>query len=110
MTSKPEWVSGNVFIRPNQLKRVGDKIDGHKHNFDHTTIFFRGRFNVKAKLPDGRVIEREFAAPSHCLIKADVEHEITALEDDSEFWCVYSHRDPQGRVTEQFTGWEKAYY
>ncbi len=105
----PEWVSGNVFIRPNKLAKVGDRVNGHTHNFDHTTIFFRGRFQVKATLPDGTKIEREFTAPAHCLIRADVTHELIALEDDSEFWCVYAHRDPQGRITQHYTGWEQAY-
>lgn len=43
--------------------------------------------------------EREYAAPSYVLIKAEVEHKITFLEP-SEFWCVYSHHDAQGRVTQ----------
>lgn len=106
---QPEFVSGNIFVRPNALANIGDKVDGHTHNFDHTTIFFRGSFHVKATLPDGRVIERDFVAPDHCLIRADVTHEITALEPDSLFWCVYAHREPQGRITQSYTGWEKAY-
>jgi quercetin dioxygenase-like cupin family protein len=106
---RPEFISGNVFIRPNRLDRAGDRIAGHTHNFDHTTIFFSGRFRVKATLPDGRVIESEFTAPDHCLIRADATHEIVALDDASEFWCVYSHRDPQGRVTQVRTGWPDAY-
>jgi hypothetical protein len=105
----PEWISGNIYIRPNCLPRVGDKVNGHKHNFDHTTIVFKGAVHVRAVTPDGRVIEQNFSAPSHFLVKKDVEHEITATEDDTVFWCVYSHRDAQGRVTQEFTGWEEAY-
>lgn len=104
-----EWVSGNVFIRPNKLAKAGDRTDGHKHNFDHTTVVFKGGVHVKAKLPNGTEIERDFIAPSHCLIRADVEHEITALSDDTEYWCVYSHRDPQGEVTQHYDGWGTAY-
>lgn len=106
---QPEWQSGNIFIRPNVLEKAGDKVTGHKHNFDHTTIVFSGAIRVKAKLPSGAEIEREFTAPAHCLIKAGVEHEITALQDGTLFWCVYSHRDPQGRVVERYTGWPDAY-
>jgi hypothetical protein len=106
---KPEWISGNIFIRPNPLPKKGNMVLGHKHNFDHTTIVFTGSVHVKAKLPDGRVIEKDFVAPSHFLVKADVEHEIVALEDGTEFWCVYSHRDPQARITEHYTGWDEAY-
>ena len=104
-----EWISGNVFIRPNRLEKAGDKSGGHTHNFDHTTIFFRGSFRVNATLPSGVALQREFTAPAHCLIRADVMHEIVALVDDSEFWCVYSHREPQGDVSLVNTGWDAAY-
>lgn len=104
-----EWVSGNIFIRKNRLEAVGDACHGHRHNFDHTTIVFTGAVRVKATLPDGQVIVRDFKAPAHMLIKAEVVHELTALEPHSEFWCVYSHRTPQGEVTEAATGWEDAY-
>lgn len=104
-----EFVSGNVYIRKNVLKEVGDRINGHTHNFDHTTIFFRGAFHVKATLPNGEIIERDFVAPAHALIKAEVKHEIIATSKDSEFWCVYSHRTPQGDIAIEATGWGSAY-
>jgi hypothetical protein len=109
VSGHPEWVSGNIFIRPNRLDRVGDKCAGHKHNFDHTTIVYSGAVHVRAVLPDGRVIERDFEAPAHFLVRKDVEHEITATVSQTVFWCVYAHRDPQGRVTQEVTGWEEAY-
>lgn len=105
----PEWVSGNIYIRQNVLTEKGDVVEGHKHNFDHTTIVHTGSVHVKAKLPDQSIIEKDFIAPSHFLVKAEVEHEITALEDNTEFWCVYSHRDPQGRVQLEYDGWTTAY-
>lgn len=105
-----EWISGNIFIRPMRGAKTGDLLaDGHRHNFDHTTIVFKGAVHVEALLPDGRVVTRDFAAPSHFLVKAEVEHKITALADDSEAWCVYAHREPQGDVIQDYTGWEGAY-
>lgn len=109
MSQQPEWISGNVFIRPNYLAAVGDRIDGHTHAFDHTTIIFTGGVHVRALLPDGTVLERDFSAPSHFLVRAEVQHTIIAIAPDTTFWCVYSHRDPQGRVTLEKTGWEEAY-
>lgn len=106
--STAEWISGNVFIRANLLEFKGDKCDGHKHNFAHTTIIRKGSVHVKATLPDGTIKEGDFFATGlhgHFLVKADVEHEIIALEDNTEFWCIYSHRDAQGRVTEENEGW-----
>jgi hypothetical protein len=108
-----EWISGNIFIRPNQLATAGDVTEGHTHNFDHTTIVYKGAIHVKATLPDGTVIERAFGEGTgngrHCLIRADVTHEITALVDDTEYWCVYSHREPQGEISQVFTGWQEGY-
>lgn len=101
-----EWVSGNVFIRVNPLKNIGDKVEGHKHNFDHTTIVFTGAVHVKAVLPDGSVREGDFVAPSHFLVRKDVEHEIVAVQPNTVFWCVYSHQRPQASASEINDGWE----
>lgn len=118
-----EWISGSLFIRPNHLLKKGNKIVEHVHNFDHNAIFFKGSFKVTVNTPDGRTIIREFAAPgheknihggclSHCLVKKQVRHEIEALEDDSIFWCVYSHQTPQEPhvVSQVYTGWDEAYW
>ena len=43
-----EFVSGNIFIRPHNLNK-GDMIDGHQHNFDHTSFCIRGRVRVEAR-------------------------------------------------------------
>lgn len=104
-----EWISGNIFIRPNENLPKGSIVQGHKHNFDHTTIVFRGKVHVKAVLPDGTIKERDFEAPSHFLVRADVEHEIEALVDDTTYWCVYSHRNPQGEICEENQGWSEGY-
>ena len=90
-----EFACGNIYIRKNLLAEIGDRMNGHKHNFDHTTLFQRGSFHVRAVLPNGTVVERDFTAPDFALIRADVEHEIVATTPDSEFWCVYAHRFPQ---------------
>ena len=104
-----EWVSGNVYIRPNVLPEVGSMVDGHTHNFDHTTIVFTGSVKVTATLPDGSVQEGEFIAPAHFLVRADVMHRIVATAPGTQFWCVYSHHTPQGDVVQEYTGWPEAY-
>lgn len=100
-----ERASGNIFIRDHVFGRVGDGIPGHRHTFDHTSIVFTGAVHVRATLPDGTIVERDFRAPAHFLVRADTEHEIRALEPNTQFWCVFSHRDAQGRVTQTDTGW-----
>lgn len=104
---QPEWIAGNIYIRPHKLA-AGERIAGHKHNFEHVSLVHRGAVHVRAVLPNGALLERDFIAPAHFLVRPDVEHEITALED-TDFWCMYSHRDPQGRVTQEYDGWTPAY-
>lgn len=102
-----EFVSGNIFIRPNALLSKGHITHGHRHKFDHTTIVFMGSVHVKTTEEDGTVIEKDFKAPSYLLIRAGVEHELTALEDDTTYWCVFSLRDSEGRVVQEFDGWHE---
>ena len=105
-----EWASGNIFIRPTVFQKAGEKINGHEHQFDHTSIVFTGSVRVKAVFPEtGKEVTQEFHAPAHFLVKANVKHEITALEDGTIFWCVYAHRTPQGDVVQQHIGWTDAY-
>lgn len=106
---RKEWVSGNIFIRETVFDQEGERADGHSHNFDHTTIIMAGAIHVKAKLPNGDVKQREFTSGQHFLVRADVHHEVTALAANTCYWCVFSHRDPQGEIVQQFTGWERGY-
>jgi hypothetical protein len=119
-----EYVSGNIFIRKNIMKHKGDVIQGHTHNFDHTSFVYKGGILVEATTPDGRTIKSIFRSPYHAatdlgdlnlpegghhfLVKANVVHKITALLDDTEFDCVYSHRTPQGEVVQVWDGWAEA--
>ena len=104
-----EWASGNIFIRPVTLAKAGDVMDGHEHEFDHTTIVFTGRVHIHATCKEGCDKEGEFSAPSHALIRKDWRHTITALEDNTVFWCVYSHTTPQGEISQVYDGWAPAY-
>ena len=114
-----EWASDNVYIRPMpaRLEKAGDEVEGHAHNFDHTSIVLRGAARFEATLPDGRVLSIDKYAPDdehgdkqcHVLIKAGVRHKITALADNTIVWCVYAHRTPQGDVVQSYNGWEDAY-
>lgn len=104
-----EFTLGNLQIRPVKLAKAGDTIDGHEHEFDHTTFVWKGRVHIHATCKEGCNKEGEFAVPSAVLIKKEWRHTITALEDDTEFWCVYSHRTPQGDVVQEWNGWDTAY-
>ena len=96
---------GNIFVRRNRMRK-GQVIHGHAHKFDHVSYVTMGVVTV-ATPTQTRTI-RATEARNYILIRAGVEHEITALED-SKFDCIYSHRTPQGEVVEEYTGWDQAY-
>lgn len=103
-----EYASGNIFIREHFLPPKG-KIVGHKHNFDHTSFTFVP-IHVKRTWPDGRIEEQDFNPGEHFLVEAECIHEITSLATEpsemDKFFCIYSHRDPQGEVVQKMTGWK----
>lgn len=45
----------------------------------------------------------------YVLIKAGVRHSLFALTPGAEWDCIYTHRTPQGDVSQAPTGWEEAY-
>lgn len=106
-----EYASGNIYIRTNHMERRGEVLPGHKHNFDHHTLVVAGGIRVRRRAPDGTEDEVEsWAGELGLLIKAECEHEITALADETLFLCVYAHRNPQdGKVIQTYNGWANAY-
>ena len=110
-------VSGSIFIRmmdngdPDGML-PGERVESHRHNFDHTSVFFNGNWRIR-KWDNNDVLEHDFerTAPFHLLIDKDCFHEFTFLggADRGLAWCIYSHRTPNGEVTREYTGWEEAY-
>lgn len=84
--------------------------EGHAHNYDHTTIVIRGGVRVTIREADGT--ERllgEYHQGAAVEIKAGVAHTVKPIEDDTVYFCVFSHRDFDGLVTQTYHGNEKAY-
>lgn len=137
-----EYRSGNIYLRTNDfMLETGHVVEGHKHNFDHTTFFGAGKWLVEAfgevfeedgvtpkyefenKLVAGELVKdkkpvrvklREVTIQggyphSHLLIEAGLFHRLTLLEGPGTYTCIYSHRTPDGEVTEEYTGWARAY-
>lgn len=99
-----EHISGNIFIRPVNGNK-GTQVGGHVHSYDHTSIVISGSISVKFGEPtDADYREATYSAGDHFLVKAEVKHYITMLEDRTRFFCVYSHRDAQGEVVQEYPG------
>lgn len=114
-----EYASGNIYIREMRLAKNGDAIDGHTHNFDHTTYLLSGSVHIERRPagPDGKPLTdkadvitlRAEPGGNFALIEAHYHHKITALEDGCLLHCVYAHRSPQGEVVQSPNGWTEAY-
>jgi len=84
---------GNVWIKQTVLEKIGDYAPGHKHNFDHVSLITKGKVQVEV---EGNI--KEFVAPTFVVIRKEYEHVFTALEDDTQFYCIFALRDFEGEV------------
>ncbi len=104
---------GPVGLRQFHLGHACESNKGHEHNYDHTTIVIRGRVKVLYEYTkDGQTVtgeSEEFGQGETIHIRAKVRHTLVALEDNTIYMCVFSHRDFDGIVTEVYTGNQAAY-
>ncbi len=105
-----EQIIGPVHIRYSGELSKGVVIEGHTHNFDHTTFVFSGRVGVVITTPAGVVTKAEYGKASAFEVLAEDIHEITSLEDGTSIACVFPHRDVSGEAIEKYTGNRMAYH
>lgn len=92
--NEPEITLGcvaNLYSRQMHFKKAGDVEQGHTHCFDHLTLLASGSLRLTV---DGHT--SDFKAPHMIYIKADKEHEITALEDNTVAYCIHALRNGEG--------------
>jgi len=78
----------NVFSRQMHFKKAGDMEHGHSHCFDHITLLAKGKLRLNAL-----GTTTDFVAPHQIYIKANVVHELIAMEDDTVAFCIHALRD-----------------
>lgn len=111
-----EFSIGNIFIRDNDSPhKVGWRMDGHTHNFDHATYIVRGKYRCIFKKrhisDDGAegwvtVFDQVVEGPYWLLIEANAKHDFECIEGPGILHCVYAHRDPQTKeVVQKWNGW-----
>jgi quercetin dioxygenase-like cupin family protein len=81
----------NLFSRQMHFSSAGDLEHGHTHPFDHLTLLASGSLQVTV---NGKVTD--FKAPHMIYIKAEHEHELVALEDNTVAFCIHALRDGNG--------------
>lgn len=101
-------VIGPIGIREYTLGKKCEINEGHEHNYDHTTIVINGGIKVTYSYEqDGKTVEGEsgeFYQGQAVCIKAGVKHAVKALSDNTKYMCVFSHRDFDGVVVEDYNG------
>jgi quercetin dioxygenase-like cupin family protein len=101
---------GNILARPMSFKERA-VVETHQHNFPHVTLVAKGKARIEElDGQDGNVLRSvEKVAGDMVLIKAQVWHRITKLEEDTFCVCLYAHRNPQGEVVQAYDGWGASY-
>jgi quercetin dioxygenase-like cupin family protein len=83
--SDKHYIAGGVYVKQLIMPIAGDYVISHKHNFDHLSLLASGRVKVEM---DG--VTTVYTGPTAVLVKADIEHKITALSRDVLWYCVHS--------------------
>lgn len=74
---------------------AGEVHAGHEHDVDHGTVLHSGRVRIDWSCAKrGTFGTTEFTAPANFLVRADTEHTITALEDGTSWYCIFT--PPEG--------------
>ena len=81
----------NLFSRQMHFKKAGDLEHGHTHPFDHLTLLASGSLRVTV---NGNTTD--FKAPHMIYIKAEYNHELVALEDNTVAYCIHALRNGNG--------------
>lgn len=91
---------GNIWVKQNLLLKSQDNGGGHVHSFDHVTLLCQGKVKVEVQ----GYPPKEFTAPTFIVIRKEHEHKITALEDNTIYYCVFALRDIDGEVVDDIYG------
>jgi quercetin dioxygenase-like cupin family protein len=83
----------NLFVRQMHFANAGDSEQGHAHSFDHMTLLAKGKLSVRI---NDEVTE--FTAPQMIYIKAELQHELVAVTDNTVAYCIHALREPSGDI------------
>ncbi len=91
-------VFGNVWVRKLYFPTKDTIYEGHKHDHDHVSLLMSGSVSVEVEGFE----PKEFKAPTYIVIRAEYEHKVTALEDNTIWWCIHAIRDDSGEVVDVY--------
>lgn len=80
---------GNIWIRKLYFPTKETIHDGHTHPHDHMSMLISG--SVKVEVEGFKT--QTFKAPTFVSIKKEYKHKITALEDETIWFCMFAFND-----------------
>ena len=86
-------IAGNVFVKYMKFTKKGQKMEGHRHTYDHVTLLAAGAVRATCE-----GIEVEFEAPHLIVTRANKLHSFVSLTDEVLLACVHALRDDDGEV------------
>lgn len=98
-------IIGPVGVRKFALEKACEQFSLHAHNYDHMMLCMSGRLRVTI---DGNYAV-EIGPGESTVIKAGTGHEGKALEPNTRWHCIFSHRDFDRLVSQEYTGNPEAY-
>jgi len=87
---------GNIWVRQHLLEKEGDTVGGHAHYHDHITLLTHGSAEVTVEGFEPKV----FKAPTFIVIRKEHRHSFRALEDNTNWYCVFALRNVDGDPTD----------
>lgn len=85
----------NLWVRQMDFKQIGDKNEGHVHNYDHLTLLAHGSVKVHV---DENVTE--YQAPHMIFITAGKRHFLEATTPNTVAYCVHALRNAESEDAE----------
>ncbi len=98
---KSEQPIGELRLRRVTMN-VGQVLHGHRHVRDHVTILHTGKIHILATCDQGCKKEIDLLHPGDSYnVPKNWTHEITALEDNTVYTCMFVRLNANGDLWQQ---------
>ena len=107
--SANEKTYGNIWTRHLSFNK-GESKAGHKHEFDHLHFLVSGSVRIRVynkTREDDPLLVKEYKAPSWIKVPKEHFHDVTALEDGTEGYCIQSLRNEDSTVVDSNYAYDK---
>jgi len=93
---------GNIWTRHLKMNK-GESKAGHKHEFDHLHFLASGSVEIRVYKTEDKsapLLVKDFKAPTWIKVPKEHFHDIVALEDGTEGYCIQAIRNEDKEVVD----------